>query len=205
MTMNEMDKLKELFKRFPGIGPKQAERFVYFLLHNSKQYRNELANTINVLDKHSKKCSSCERYFVVDSPDETVCKICGDDSRTKDKLLIIEKETDIDKIESSNVYDGMYFVSMGTLSPLGESKKHEFFLDRILNKIKQMENLKEVILVFSTTFEGEYTAKFVKEELQDYLESNNIKLSLPARGLASGFEIEYTDVQTLRYALKNRN
>ncbi len=202
--MDPISHLKDLFLKFPGIGPRQAERFVYYLLHTNHSYKNELAKAIAELKNNTKKCTNCERLFVSsNSPD--LCNICKDISRDKQFLLIVEKETDIDKIEAGNIYTGLYFISMGTVSPLNDSDRHQRFLQRIKGKIDSSDKLKEIILAFSATFDGEYTANFLKEELKELCDKRNIKISMLGRGLSTGSEIEYADPDTLRYAIQNRS
>jgi len=200
--MNAIDKLQELFKRFPGIGPRQSERFVYFLLHSNNVFKKEIAQAILELEKETAQCESCNRFFLSDSG-EKLCKVCSDKTREMDKLLVIEKETDIDKVEMADIYKGLYFISKGTLSPLSDSAKHNSFIIRIKNRILK-SNFKEIILAFSATFDGEYTSKFIQEELKKDNSFKNLKISFLGRGLSSGSEIEYADPETLRYALKNR-
>ncbi len=202
--MDPISHLKDLFLKFPGIGPRQAERFVYYLLHTNHSYKNELAKAIAELKNNTKKCTNCERFFV-SSNSTNLCNICKDISRDKQFLLIVEKETDIDKIESGNIYTGLYFISMGTISPLNDSDRHHRFLQRIKEKIDLSDELKEIILAFSATFDGEYTANFLKEELKELCDKRDIKISMLGRGLSTGSEIEYADPDTLRYALKNRS
>ena len=203
--MDAIENLKELFRKFPGIGPKQAERFVYFLLHSSPTFKKTLSEAIAELETHTKRCESCNRFFLKNSGErDALCKICSDKSRNLERLMVLEKETDIDKIENSGAsYDGLYFVSFGTLSPLQDAKRHKTFIKHIKDKIKR-QSAQELILAFSTTFEGEYTANYIKDSLKDDMDFNKLKISILGRGLSSGSEIEYADPETLRYALKNR-
>ncbi len=203
--MDAIENLKELFRKLPGIGPKQAERFVYFILHSSPDFKNSLVKAITELESKTYKCENCNRFFIRQNSNENkLCKICSDQSRDKNKLIIVEKETDIDKIESSGAsYDGLYLISYGTVSPLQDSKKHALFIDRIKDKIKK-QGVKELILAFSTTFEGEYSANYIKDSLKEDLDFADLKISILGRGLSSGAEIEYADPETIRYALKNR-
>ncbi len=201
--MNNIDRLQELFKRFPGIGPKQAERFVYFLLRSGSVYKQDLAKTILSINNEVKLCESCGRFFLP-SGESNYCKICADPTRDLDKLLIVEKEKDIDKIEASGAYSGMYYVAKGSISPLHDAKKHKQYLHTIKEKARKQDGLSELILAFSATFEGEYSARFIKEEFEKDEELKTIKVSLLGRGLSTGLEIEYSDPETLKYALKNR-
>ena len=178
---------------------------MYFILHSSPDFKNSLVKAITELESRTYKCENCNRFFIKQNSNEnTLCKICSDQSRDKNKLIIVEKETDIDKIEASGAsYNGLYLISYGTVSPLQDSKKHALFIDRIKDKIKK-QGAKELILAFSTTFEGEYSANYIKDSLKEDLDFADLKISILGRGLSSGAEIEYADPETIRYALKNR-
>ncbi len=200
--MDNIDLLKKLFEKFPGVGPRQAERFTYFVLRSSNQYKKELSSAILNISKNTAKCVKCHRYFLKKSDNDNYCKICADKSRDTKLLMLLEKESDIDKMEKISEYKGNYFVTGGNVSPLNDSDKHKKYLKNIKGAINNSE-LKEIILAFSTTFDGEYTARFLKEELsKSYPE---IKISMLAKGMSSGSEIEYADSETIREALKNRH
>ncbi len=198
--MDPIEKLSILFEKFPGIGPKQAKRFVYFLLHSSDSYKKDLVQAIENLQNNTAKCAFCGAYFIKKDLNKNLCKICSDPGRDKTTIMLVEKETDISTIEQSGIFSGLYLVSLGTISPLDDSKKHQKFLEHIEKKLLSLKNAKELILAFSATFEGEYSAKYIKENLK----IENLKVSMLGRGLSSGVEIEYADPDTLRYALKNR-
>ncbi len=201
--MDAIEKLKELFKRFPGIGPRQAERFVYFLLYSGVNFKKELAQAIVDLEQASKKCNLCSRYFIHKNS-EQLCKICSDKTRDESLLMLVEKETDIDKIEKSGAnYRGLYFVMQGTVSPLQDSSKHENYIKKLKKRLEN-DQTKELIIAFSTTFEAEYSAKFIEEELKKDNRFTDLRLSILGRGLSSGSEIEYADPETIKFALKNR-
>ena len=199
--MDEKERLQELFKKFPGIGPRQAERFVYFLLHSSPAFKESLLEAIKDLNKKSRKCDLCDAYFLSKNENEKLCRFCADKARDKTKLLVLEKETEIAKMESSG-FDGLYFVTLGTISPLHDSNRHRFFFQKVLSRIRKT-NVKELTLAFSATFEGEYSANFLKDELKK-INDLDIKIYTLGRGLSSGSEIEYADPETLKEALKNR-
>ncbi len=197
--MQEIELLKHIFEKFPGVGPKQAERFVYFLLHSGDNFRQELSKVINTLNNNLQKCELCASHFTHNG-DVKFCRICSDPKRDSSKLLIVEKETDINKIEKSGAYNGLYFSTNMLISPLKDSKSHARFLNLIKNKIKKQNGIQELIVAFSATFDGDYSAKYIKENLN----MENIKISFLARGISTGTEIEYADPETLAQAISNR-
>jgi len=101
--MNAIQKLTELFTRFPGIGPRQAGRFVYFLLSSSPSYRSELVRLISSLKDETKTCTLCSRFH---SNHSDVCSICADKNRDSSLLMLVEKDVDLDNIERAKDYHG---------------------------------------------------------------------------------------------------
>ena len=133
--MNPTEKLQELFLKFPGIGPKQAARFVYFLLRQKEVYKIELAKNIEMLKDSSHICESCLRVFSkLKNQENKLCSICEDDTRDSKSLMIVVKELDIDAIEKTGFYHGKYFV-LGSVLPFLTEKPTD-----ILN-IRELVNL----------------------------------------------------------------
>ena len=201
--MNTIQKLTELFTRFPGIGPRQAGRFVYFLLSSSYSYRSELIRLIGALKDETKICTSCSRFHS-DRPE--ICTICSDKNRDNSLLMLVEKDVDLDNIERTKDYHGYYFVIGGRVpildkDPSASIKEKE--LKEALEKRAQ-EGLKEVILAFSVNPEGENTTQHIQKVLEPFITKHNLKTSTLGRGLSTGSELEYSDSETIKNALKNR-
>jgi len=196
--MTELDKLTELFMKFPGIGPRQARRFVFFLLRQDAGYRNTLAKAITEVASTIKQCESCLRYSTLL---EAKCKICSDSSREKDQLMIVEKDTDIDQMEKSDSYKGMYFVLGGVMSLTG---KKNYMREKELSEYFKKNKLKEIILALSTTTDGEYSTQYLFDKIKDSETLKGVKTTILGRGLSTGSELEYADAATLSQALKNR-
>ena len=197
--MNSIEELSSALARLPGIGPRQAKRFVYYLLTVPAAERATLAALIQGLHEHVRQCPNCMRYFTRSGKD--VCRYCGDRSRDTSILMIVEKDQDLAALERAGTYQGQYFVLGGVLTLTGKGVIREKDLLRVLEE-RIKNGLKEVVLALSATSEGEHTADHVRLLLAPYREL--ISISVLGRGLSTGSELEYSDAETLRAALKNR-
>ena len=113
--MDSIRKLTEIFSDFPGIGPRQAKRFAFFLLGRNDAYLSDLASTIKELKKHIKICLDCFRFFIEDSQKNKICSVCMNNQRDQEKLMIVPKDVDFETIEKSGSYKGYYFILGGTV------------------------------------------------------------------------------------------
>ena len=119
--MNPVDSLAHLFTQFPGIGPKQAKRFVYYLMKKDGRFKDELIKAVEALKSHGKKCTECFRFFGEFSHSQKdLCPICISPERENSTLMIVEKELDVDAIEKTGAYNGKYFILGGILPVLAE-------------------------------------------------------------------------------------
>lgn len=203
--MTSFDQLARHFERFPGIGPRQARRFVYHLLTEDPTTLNILATTIANLQTKVTECAHCFRYFARDNGN-TLCDICENVARNHELLMVVERDSDIPPIEHSGTYDGYYFVLGGTV-PLLDPEENIKLRGGALRGIIEMRanaGLKEVILAFSVNPDGENTARYVTTLLKEPEEKHLIKISTLGRGLSTGSELEYADPETIKNALKNR-
>src|SRR3989344_4542877 len=121
--MDSFNKLSDLFRQFPGIGPRQAKRFVFFLLSRDKEYLEELNTLVANLKDHIVQCKECFRFFQKKNG-STLCPICADPNRDTGELMVVAKDTDLEALEKSNTYFGKYFVLGGTIA-LVEKKNGE--------------------------------------------------------------------------------
>lgn len=205
--MNVIDELIEMFRKFPGVGPRQAERFVYYLLRQRKDYLKKISHLIPELDSKVKNCDSCKRFYLSEYSKNNVCNICLDKNRNQKILMIVGRDVDLQSIERSDNFDGNYFV-LGGLVPIldkdYESKIRLLELKKILEKRFKENDLSEIIIALNANPEGENTTNIIKRELTDFAEQNNIKISILGRGLSTGTELEYSDSDTIKNALKNR-
>ena len=204
--MSVIDELIEIFKRFPGIGPRQAERFVYYLLRQNKNYLDQMARLIPELSNKVKDCDSCRKFYISDNSVGSVCKTCADKNRSRDILMVIARDVDLQSVEKSGTYDGLYFV-IGGLVPILDQDYEKKIRIRSLKKIVEGrvkdDGLKEIILALNANSEGENTADIIKKELSLII-GDKVKVTVLGRGLSTGTEIEYSDTDTLKNALENR-
>jgi recombination protein RecR len=202
--MNSIDKLTKLFSEFPGIGPKQARRFVYFLIKKNRNFIEEFTNEIKNLGQEVKICIECKRYFESSRPGN-ICNICADDSRDNSLLMIVSRDIDLLNVEKGHFYNGKYFVLGGTVPILDKNPEERIRLKELINFLNGKNNIKEIILGLDANSEGEYTGNLLKEHLKNLAEKNRIKISELGRGLSIGSELEYSDPETIKNALKNRS
>ena len=205
--MDTIDKLTEIFKSFPGIGPRQAKRFVYFLLTRNKSYVKEFTTLVEELQKEIQMCQECFRYFTKGKQTGLICDICAGKNRDSDSLMIVARDIDLENIEKSHFFNGKYFVLGGTVPILDKNPESKIRLRELLKTAedKTKSGLKEIILGFSINPESEYTADYVIQELAPLVTKYNLKISHLGRGLSTGTELEYSDADTIKNALKNRS
>ena len=202
--MDNTDKLIALFKEFPGIGPRQAKRFVYFLLNRNPAYANDLAKLIVELRKTVHICKSCFRFFP--NTDNAICSVCRDSNRDSSLLMLVSHDIDFENIEKTHFYNGYYFVLGGNIPILEKNPEKRIrqknLLEVIEKKIK--DGLKEIIIALNYNPEGENTLTYLTELLSKTVFDSKIKISTLGRGLSTGTELEYSDSDTIKNALKNR-
>lgn len=197
--MDHIDELAQALARFPGIGPRQSKRFVFYLLAAPATERSKLAELIISLGKEVRQCPECLRFY--NGTTATVCNYCSDTKRDDAILMLVEKDQDLTAIERAGTYRGRYFVLGGVLTLTGKGAIREKELVRVV-ETRLKKNLKEIVLALSATSEGEHTADHIRELLMPYRDI--VKTSILGRGLATGSELEYSDAETLRAALTNR-
>ena len=202
--MSSIDNLAQLFMKFPGIGTRQAKRFVYFLLAQDPHFVENLAREISELQKTITQCTGCFRFYPCVGT-ETVCSVClGDaDSAT---LMVVEKDTDFDSVRRSGSYAGRYFVLGGAIPVLEHDPASKIRIRELLRRIESGagEGLSEIILALSANPEGDFTRDYVARILEPIAKKYGIIVTTLGRGISTGTELEYSDGDTLRHALKNR-
>ena len=202
--MDSIDKLTEMFKEFPGIGERQARRFVYFLMFKNNEYANNLSKLILELKKDVSQCRECFKFFLNNKTKSSVCELCNNTNIDTTLLMVVEKDSDLESVEKSKVYGGRYFILGGLVPIVEKTTKSRVRIEELKNKINKTEGLHEVILAFSLSPQGDHTDIYVREQVKDICDKKNIKISSLGRGLSTGTELEYSDNDTLKYALKNR-
>lgn len=201
--MSPLDRLTELFRDFPGIGPRQARRFVYFLLAASPAYRHELAQLIEKSAADVSQCASCFRYFPRNERNpSSLCRICNDPSRDQTTIMTVERDVDIESIERSGAFRGRYLVLGGTV-PLASEEPAKHVRLRELVAASERAGIKEIILGFSATTEGDHT-RLTAEEYLKAAQERGVKISVLGRGLSTGSELEYADPETIKAAIEGK-
>jgi len=201
--MNSIQKLARFFSDFPGIGPRQSKRFVYFLLTRDNNYLNELIALIEGLKKDIVLCSRCFRYYPRNSSTSFVCPTCVDPNKDKSKLLVIARDVDFEHIEKTAVYNGYYFI-LGGLIPILEKEPEKKARLYELKKRLEADAVDELIIAMNANPDGENTEEIIREHVRSTAERKNIKISTLGRGLSTGVELEYSDSETLKHALSGR-
>ncbi len=203
--MNPIEKLTQLFGKFPGIGSRQAKRFVYFLLSENSTYVRELIDYIIKLKKEVSYCQLCFKLSLNQA--SLYCDLCRDKSRDTSVLLIVAKDIDLENISRSGEFNGRYFILGGLLPILEKNPEQKIRIRELSSLVQKMsgEGLKEIIVALSANPEGDNTAEYVKITLGQICDNSNIKISVLGRGLSTGTELEYSDSDTIRNALKNRS
>lgn len=203
--MDTLHKLEEIFKHFPGIGPRQAKRFAYYLLSLQEGELQEFSKHILSLKQSVHVCELCQRFFPLQYTNQgPVCSICSDPNRDTSTLMIVSRDIDMQAVERSRAYSGVYFVLGGSIPILEESPEKKIRQQELLTRVRSLcqTGLKEIILATSVNPEGEHTATYIQRLLKP--EIGSIKISTLGRGLSTGTELEYSDSETLKSALQNR-
>ncbi|MBI2038536.1 MAG: recombination protein RecR [Candidatus Nealsonbacteria bacterium] len=195
-----IQKLIDLFSKFPTVGPRTSARFVFYLMGKSKEEVKEILQSIAFLKNHVKICSSCFNAY---ESANSLCQICSDPRRDKSLLCVVANETDLETIEKIKKYKGFYFILGGTVSALKKTDIEKLRFRELGQRIKAHPEIKEIILAFNSTSEGEATALYLERLLKPFGTAQG-KLSRLGRGLPVGGELEYADEETLSSALEGR-
>lgn len=190
------------FSRLPGVGPKSASRMTYHYLRSSRLDATKLANALLEMDKEVKSCTKC---FNVS--DKDVCDICSSKLRKQEKLCVVEEPLDVVAFENSGIYDGLYFVLGGVISPaegIGEDEIRFKELKARVDELLKDADVLEVIIATNPSLEGEATASYVIDLFKDEFKNGKVKITRLAMGLPTGADLEYADRLTLKRALEGR-
>lgn len=191
---DSLKNLIESFQNFPGIGEKTAERMAFSILNFDDEKFSLLQDNLNLVKKEIHPCKCCNSLT-----DRELCAICESDLRDKNTICVVEDSKIVFLFEKLGTYNGLYHVINGLISPLDDINPEDIGLDKLLNRIKK-ENIKEVILAFKPSVEGEITALYIKK----ILDGMNILVTRLASGVPIGADMEYIDALTLERALEDR-
>ena len=185
-------RLIDRFSRFPGIGKKTAQRMAFHILKDSKKNAQSLADAVQDVKSSISGCSICGG-ITEDDP----CIICSDSKRNKSLICVVEVPSDIFAFERTSGFNGVYHVLNGVLSPLDGIGPDDLNIDSLVARVKSDD---EIVLALNPSIEGDTTCLYISKLLSE----KNIKISLLARGLPVGSELEYTDDATLMRAMEGR-
>ena len=208
--MSTAEQLADLLREFPGIGPRQARRFVYFLLTRDPSFIQKLTLSLSELKQSMRVCLECFRFYAKEGKENGTCTVCRDKNRDGRMLMIVPRDVDYENIEKSGTYHGLYFVLGGTVPILEKEPERRIRLRelkaRIERDLKKVGDgrLLEIILGMSFNPEGENTATYVQNEVKNLPSAVGLKISHLGRGLSTGTELEYSNSETLKNALENR-
>lgn len=188
--------LAEKFERLPGIGPKSAQRLVFYLLHNPTEELEDFARKLTALKRDTVLCSQCHNIS-----ESNPCEICTDSARDERILCVVEQPLDVLALERSDQFHGLYHVLHGSISPLNNIGPDQLYLRDLL---KRLAGVEELVIATNPTMEGEATALFIKELIETELGTEALRITRIGHGLPIGADIEYADGITLARALEGR-
>lgn len=193
-VINELGKL-------PGVGPKSAARMTYHYLRTPNKEATKLGEALIDMDKSTMLCKYC--FNVSDSE---ICDICSNEKRDRSKVCIVEEPLDVVAFENSGIYEGIYFVLGGVISPaegIGAEELRFRELEGRINELIKDSNV-EIIVATNPSLEGEATSAYIQDMFASYVKDNRVKITRLAMGLPTGADLEYADRLTLKRALEGR-
>ena len=189
-----LEKAVKEFSKLPGIGRKTALRLVLWMLRQEDTDVEQFADAIRQLKQEVKYCHICHNIS-----DSDTCPICADPKRDASTVCVVENIQDVMAVENTQQFRGLYHVLGGIISPMDGIGPSDIEIASLINRVAE-GHVKEVILALSPTMEGDTTNFFIYRKLAAY----NVKVSVIARGVAVGNELEYTDEGTLGRSIMNR-
>jgi len=193
-TSRLIGRLIENLRCLPGVGPKSAQRMAFHLLEHNRDGGRQLAEALSLAMERVGHCSECRTLC-----EDPVCALCDNDQRDRSLLCVVETPADVQALEQSTGYQGLYFVLQGHLSPLDGIGPEQLGLDRLEARLAGGA-VKELILATNPTVEGEVTAQFISELAR----AHGVRPTRIAHGVPMGGELEYIDSGTLSHAFAGR-
>lgn len=197
-----INKLIEIFKKFPTVGQRTAGRFVYYLARQPKEKVEEIANAILKLKDSVRLCQFCFNPFEINRSNQ-LCPICSDSRRNKSQLCIVEKEADLISIENTKKYNGLYFILGGTLFMMRKEDFGNLRLEELKGRLLK-NNFSEIIIALNPTPEGVSTSVLIEKIIKETMPETAPKITHLAKGIPVGGELEYADQETLKSAFEGR-
>lgn len=191
-----LEDLIEALKSLPGVGPRSAERYAYFMLKRDPAVSKQLAKS---LDRLHSGVRLCEKTFALIPSDQKLSKLYTDASRDKTTIAVVAEPFDIVALEKTGQYSGTYHVLGGLVSPIDNISPEQLHIGELIKRLDD-DKVKEVILATNASVEGESTALYIQQQIGD----RKVKVTRLARGLPIGVDLEYADQITLTSALEGR-
>lgn len=209
MSANLPSSLKQVslfLERLPGIGQKTANRLAFYLLRLPEQDLKDFSRAIHDLKEKTKRCKICKNLT-----EDEICAICSDSKRDNSIITVVEDVIDLLSFETGNIYEGVYHVLHGRIDPLNHIGPDDIFIDSLLERISgngsKEHPVKEVILAMNPDMEGEATAMFIRNKLNEIKRDRKLEFAVTrlAYGLPMGGNLEYADYMTLKKSIEGRN
>ncbi len=200
---NSLKNISLFLERLPGIGEKTANRLTFFLLNLPEEDLKEFAENVATLKLKTKLCKKCFNF----TEDET-CEICNDQKRDQSVICVVETVLDLLSFEQGRIYNGVYHVLHGKIDPLNRMGPEDVKIKELIKKIREIRGIREIILATNPDMEGEATAMYIKNKLNEICRDRTLscpKISRLAYGLPMGANLEYADYMTLKKAIEGRN
>ena len=189
-----LERAVQEFSKLPGIGRKTALRLVLHLLRQDTDDVMQLTDAVSQMKQEVKFCRVCHNIS-----DQDICPICSDPRRDSSTICVVENIQDVMAVENTQQFSGLYHVLGGLISPMDGIGPSDLEIDSLVARVAESD-IKEVILALSPTMEGDTTNFYIFRKLAAY----DVKISIIARGIAVGNELEYTDEVTLGRSILNR-
>lgn len=189
----DIETLIDLMAKLPGLGPRSARRAVLHLIKKRGVLMGPLADTLQTVAANARECLNCGNVGTAD-----ICDICREEKRATGELCVVEDVADLWAMERSGTFKGRYHVLGGTLSALDAIGPEDLSIPKLVDRVKS-ENIGEVILALNATVDGQTTAHYIADQLE-----NHVRVTSLAQGVPIGGELDYLDDGTISAALKAR-
>lgn len=200
---SSLRKIALFLERLPGIGEKTANRLAFHFLKIPTEDLQGFAKSIQDLKTKTKLCTEC-----LNLTEDEICLICRDEKRNKKIITVVEDVLDLLSFETGNIYEGLYHVLHGKIDPLNHMGPEDIKIQELISRItKHKSHIKEIILATNPDMEGEATAMYIRNKLQELQKKlkMHFKISRLGYGLPIGAHLEYADYMTLKKSMDNRN
>ncbi len=193
--IESLARLKEHFRKLPGIGPRSAERLAFHVLREPRAFAAALAEAILDVKDKVIHCRTCYNLTEVDP-----CSLCSNSHRDQQEIWVVEQPKDVLALEATGLVRGVYHVLMGHIAPLEGVEPEDLTIDSLVQRVRSGD-VREVVLALNPTLDGDGTALHI----QSVLDESGVLVTRPARGLAVGSQLEYASVGMLESAIRGRS